>query len=315
MQNKSFKAAAVQASPVFLDKKRTVEKACHLINEAGKKGAKLIVFPESFIPCYPDWVWVLPPGKGSMHSELYSEFVENSVSIPDEYTSKLCNAAKKAKAYVVMGLSERNSEASNSSLYNSLLYINPDGKIMGKHRKLVPTGGERLVWAMGNGSTLEAYDTEFGKIGGLICWENYMPLARNAIYSYGTEIYLAPTWDKGESWITTLKHISNEGGVYVIGCCIAMRKKDIPDKYEFRNLYAPEKEWISTGESMILEPGGKIIAGSLSKKEDILICEIDLSKIKKSKWLLDTSGHYSRPDVFKFTINKNPNLNIESEYR
>jgi len=312
MKNNFFKAAAVQASPVFLDKKRTVEKACHLINEASKKGAKLVVFPESYIPCYPDWVWLIPSGKGSMHSELYSEFVENSVSIPDDSVSKLCRAAKKAKVNVVMGMSERNSESSNSSLYNTLLYIDSDGNILGKHRKLVPTGGERLVWAMGNGSTLEAYDTDTGKIGGLICWENYMLLARNAMYSYGTQVYVAPTWDKGESWLTALKHIANEGGLFVIGCCMVLRKKEIPDKYKFRDLYASEKDWISTGESVIVNPGGKIIAGPLSKEEGILIADIDLSDIRRSKWQLDTSGHYSRPDVFKFTVNKNPYPNIES---
>lgn len=312
MKNNFFKAAAVQASPVFLDKKRTVEKACHFIGEASKKAVKLVVFPESYIPCYPDWVWVVPSGSGSMHSELYSEFVENSVTIPDDSVNKLCRAAKKAKVNVVMGLSERNSESSNSSLYNTLLYIDSDGKILGKHRKLVPTGGERLVWAMGNGSTLEAYDTDIGKIGGLICWENYMLLARNAMYSYGTQIYVAPTWDKGESWLTALKHIANEGGLFVIGCCMVLHKKEIPEKYKFRNLYAPEKDWISTGESVIVNPAGKIIAGPLSKEEGILIAEIDLSAILKSKWQLDTSGHYSRPDVFKFAINKNPNPNIES---
>lgn len=310
MTNNVFKAAVVQASPIFLDRKATVEKACGLISDAASKGAKLIVFPEAYIPAYPDWVWVIPSGKKKMLDELYAELLENSLTIPDQWTEKLCKAAKKAKAYVVMGLSERNSEASNASLFNTLLYIDPDGKIMGKHRKLVPTGGERLVWSQGDGSTLEVFDTPLGKLGGLICWENYMPLARYTLYSWGIQIYTAPTWDHGEPWLSTLRHIAKEGSIYVLGSCIVMRKSDIPDKFEFKALYAPTKEWINTGDSVIIDPNGKIIAGPISMKEEIIYADINPSLMQGTKWILDTAGHYSRPDIFKLSVNTSPNKMI-----
>jgi nitrilase len=310
MTNNEFKAAVVQASPIFLDRKVTVEKACGLISDAASKGAKLIVFPEAYIPAYPDWVWVIPSGKKKMLDELYAELLENAITIPDKWTEKLCQAAKKAKAYVIMGLSERNSEASNASLFNTLLYIDPDGKIMGKHRKLVPTGGERLVWSQGDGSTLGVFDTPIGKLGGLICWENYMPLARYTLYSWGIQIYTAPTWDNGEPWLSTLRHIAKEGSVYVLGSCIVMRKSDIPDKFEFKTLYAPTKEWINTGDSVIIDPNGKIIAGPVTMKEEIIYADINPSLMQGTKWILDTAGHYSRPDVFKLSVNTSPNKMI-----
>ncbi len=162
----SFKIASVQATPVYLDRDATIDKACGLIAEAGRNGACLIVFPESFVPAYPDWVWAVPPGQGGLLNELYARLLDNAVEIPSAATQRLCQAAKRAKAHVVMGMTERNTEASGGSLYNTLLYIDAQGSILGKHRKLVPTGGERLVWAQGDGSTLEVYDTPFGKLGG-----------------------------------------------------------------------------------------------------------------------------------------------------
>ncbi len=169
------KIAAAQLSPVFLNKEETVEKACKAIAEAGENGAKVIVFPEAFISGYPDWVWLIPNSKGADLNKLYVELVENAVSIPDNSTAKLCEAAKTAGIFVVIGIHERNSETSGTSLYNSLLFINEQGNIVGKHRKLIPTGGERLIWAQGDGSTLRSYETQAGKIAGLICWENYIP--------------------------------------------------------------------------------------------------------------------------------------------
>ncbi len=179
----TLKVAAVQAAPVFLNRDATVEKSCELIAEAAAQGAKLIVFPEAFIPTYPLWAWEIPPRQNRMLADLYAALVDQSVTIPSEATEKLCRAAQRAGTYVVMGINERNIEASNSSLYNTLIYIDPFGVLLGKHRKLVPTGAERMVWAAGDGSTFDVYDTPYGKIGGLICWENYMPLARYAMYA------------------------------------------------------------------------------------------------------------------------------------
>ncbi len=177
-QTNAIKVAVVQATPVFLDLEATVDKACRLIEKVGENGGRLAAFTESFIPAYPDWVWAVPAGEEELMNEMYAELLANSVEIPSMATQRLCQAARHAKTTVVIGINERNVEASGGSLYNTLLFISDKGEILGRHRKLVPTGGERLVWAQGDGSTLAVYDTPFGKLGGLICWENYMPLAR-----------------------------------------------------------------------------------------------------------------------------------------
>ncbi len=300
-----FRIAAVQASPVFLNREATLEKACNLITEAGAQGARLVVFPESFIPAYPDWVWVVPPGKQKIFSELYADFLENSVEVPGAVTERLAGAAKKSGAYVVMGVTERDAQASRSSLYNTLLYFSPEGSLMGKHRKLVPTGGERLVWAQGDGSTLDVYDTPLGKIGGLICWENYMPLARYTMYAWGAQIYIAATWDYGEPWLSTLRHIAKEGRVYVIGCCIALRRDDIPDRFEYKQkFYSKGRDWINAGDSAIVNPDGEFIAGPVRMKEEILYAEVDPQLMRGPKWMLDVAGHYARPDVFELIVHR-----------
>ena len=233
----TFRIAVVQSAPVFMDRGATVAKACELIAEAGQSGARLVVFPEAFIPTYPDWVWRIPPGEHRMLADLYGELLDQSMVIPSLDTEQLCEAARQAGVYVVVGLNERNAEASNASLYNTLLYIDAEGNLLGKHQKLVPTAPERMVWAQGNGSTLGVYDTPFGRLSGLICWENYMPLARYALYAWGVQIYLAPTWDRGEPWLSTLRHIAKEGRVDVGGCSIALRKEDIPGRVGVKAKY------------------------------------------------------------------------------
>jgi nitrilase len=301
----TFKIAVVQAAPVVLDREATVSKACELIAEAGRSGARLVVFPEAFIPTYPDWVWRIPPGQHRVLADMYAELLEQSVEIPGPVTEDLSQAARQAGVYVAMGLNERNVQASNASLYNTLLYIGPEGDLLGKHRKLVPTAPERMVWAQGDGSTLEVYDTSLGKLGGLICWENYMPLARYSLYAWGVQIYLAPTWDNGEPWLSTLRHIAKEGRVYVVGCSIAMRKQDIPDHFEFKAKYYSEVgEWINKGDSAIVSPDGKLVAGPLNAEEGILYAELDPRQMRGSKWNLDVAGHYARPDVFHLTVSK-----------
>ena len=304
MNGNMVKVAAAQMAPHFLDREKTVEKACDLISQAGKNGARLIVFPEAFISGYPDWVWVVPNGNSNMLDELYQALVENAVTIPDEATRQLSQAAKDAGIYVAMGVHERNSEASGATLFNTLLYINDLGTIIGKHRKLIPTGGERLVWGQGDGSTLSAFDTPFGKLGGLLCWENYMPLARQAMYSVGTEIYLTPTWDSSDNWLLSMRHIAREGGMFVINVCQAVRMDDIPDRYEFKQLYSGDREWVNGGNSCIINPRGEIIAGPSQNKQEILYAEIDLSLITKTKRSFDVAGHYARPDVFRYEVNK-----------
>ncbi|MCP4882161.1 MAG: carbon-nitrogen hydrolase family protein [Flavobacteriales bacterium] len=303
---KNATLAVAQIAPVFLDKKKTVQKACKAIIEAGEKGAELIVFPEAFISGYPDWVWLIPNSKGADLNELYVKLVENSVSVPDDATRKLCEAAKKAKIHVVMGMHERNSETSGASLFNSLLFIDNQGLIVGKHRKLIPTGGERLVWSQGDGSSLNSYDTSIGKIAGLICWENFMPLARNAIYESGAQILATPTWDKSPNWLQSMQHIAREGGLFVVSACMAIKIDDIPDEYEFKKLYPEGREWINVGNSAIIAPNGQILAGPLEAEEGILYAEVDLDQIIKAKRMFDAVGHYSRPDVFRSGIHNIP---------
>src|ERR671916_1778454 len=302
----TFKIATVQSAPVFMDREATVDKTCELIAEAAQdNGVRLVVFPEAFIPTYPDWVWRIPPGEHRMLADMYGELLEHSVTIPSPATERLCQAAKKAGVYVVVGLNERNAEPSNASLYNTLLYIDAEGNMLGKHQKLVPTAPERMVWAQGNGSTLGVYDTPFGRLSGLICWENYMPLARYALYAWGVQIYLAPTWDRGEPWLSTLRHIAKEGRVYVVGCSIAMRKEDIPDDFEFKaKYYSDVGEWINKGDSAIVGPDGKFVAGPLNSEEGILYAELDPRQMSGSKWNLDVAGHYARPDVFRLTVSR-----------
>ena len=298
----SIKISLAQISPVFLNKKKTIKKACDAISEAGNNGAKLLVFPEAFISGYPDWIWLIQNSKSAELNELYIKLVENAVSIPDESTNLLCKAAKKAGINVAIGMSEKNSETSNTSLYNSLLFISDKGEILGKHRKLIPTSAERLIWAQGEGNTIKSYPSSAGRLGGLICWENLMPLARNALYQTGIQLLVAPTWDKSSNWQTSMQHIAREGGVYIVSCCMAIKTNAIPDEYEFKELYPEGREWINTGNSCIISPDGKIIAGPLEMEEGILYAEIDFDKIIAAKRMFDVVGHYSRPDVFDFKI-------------
>jgi nitrilase len=310
---RTFTVAAVQAAPVFLDRYATVQKACKLVAEAAKAGARIIVFPEAFVPAYPDWVWTLAPAESKALYGLYGELLDQSVAVPSPATEAIGQAARGAGAYVVIGVNEKNVEASGSSLYNTLLYFGADGRLLGKHRKLMPTAAERLVWAAGAGDTLEVFDTPYGKLGGLICWENYMPLARYAMYAWGTQIYVAPTWDRGEPWLSTLRHIAKEGRTYVIGVCMALHRDDIPDRYEFKERYG-DRTWINPGDSAIVGPDGEFLAGPAHEEQTILYAEIDMPQLERSKWMLDVAGHYARPDVFQLTVNRiaNPMINVSA---
>jgi nitrilase len=301
----AFLIAAVQASPVFLDREATLEKACSLIREAAAAGARLVVFPEAFLPAYPFWIWFVPAGKTTVLRSLYADLLDNSVSVPGEVAHRLGDVARETGVYVAMGINERNVEASGTSLYNSILYLGPDGSILGTHRKLVPTAGERLVHAQGDGSTLGVHDLPIGRLGGLICWENYMPLARYSLYAAGIELYVAPTWDRGEPWTSTLRHIAKEGRVYVIGCCTALRTDQIPERYGFlREYLPPDLEWINPGGSSIVDPDGKFVVEPVLERERILYAEVEPTNLRGPRWQLDVAGHYGRPDVFRLSVDR-----------
>lgn len=303
----TVKVAAVQACPVYLDRAATVAKACELIAEVGSAGAALAVFPEAFIPGYPLWVWFIPPGHTHPLRELYAEWLANAVTVPSDTTDQLCQAARQAGVAVAIGINELNTEASGTTVYNTLLYIGADGSIVGKHRKIMPTGGERMVWALGDGSDLQAYHLPFATVGGLLCWEHYMPLARYAMAVWGTEILVAPTWDHGEPWLSTMRHGAKEGRCYVISCCSAVHKDDIPDRLPFKAKYLGDVEgWINRGDSVIVDPDGKLLAGPLHEEAGILYADLEAAKVTGPRWQLDIAGHYARPDIFELIVHRTP---------
>jgi nitrilase len=303
-------AAAVQATPVFLDREATVAKSVKLIKEAGKAGAGLVVFPEAFVPAYPEWVWRLSPWNGPS-SKLYGRLLEQSVEIPGPATEALGKAAAQAKTYVAIGVDER--DPNGSTIYNTLVYLAPDGSLLGKHRKLMPTGGERLVWGYGDGSTMEVWDTPFGRLGGLLCWENYMPLARAAMYAKGIDVWVASTWDDDPTWVATLQHIAKEGRVDVIGVNTVMRATDVPkDVPGYDEVWANDDAWMSHGRSAIVAAGGEILAGPLVDEEGILYAELDVEKARGQRYAFDPVGHYARPDVFELIVHEERRSPVEA---
>jgi len=301
--------AAVQATPVLLDRDATLQRVVELTHEAAGNGAELIVFPETFIPGYPDWVWHVTPWAGPS-ADLYQRLLDQSVAIPSPATDVLAEAARSAGAYLAVGINERDLEG--STIYNSLLYLDPAGQIIGVHRKLMPTGGERLVHGQGDGSGLISFATPGGRVGGLICWENYMPLARTAMYAQGVEVYVAPTWDNSDVWVPTLRHIAKEGRCYVIGTNTVQRGSDIRvDELGLSEVYR-DRDWVSRGNACIVGPDGKILAGPLHEETGILYAEVDPATVARERLKFDACGHYSRNDVFQLTVDDRPLVSLTS---
>src|SRR2546430_9551745 len=250
-------AAAVQATPVFLDREATIEKACRLAKEAAALGAELIVFPEAFVPGCLDWVWRSQRWRDA--SARYRRLLEASVTVGSPPTEARAGAARDAGAYLCVGVNEL--DEAGGTLYNTLLCFSPEGELASRHRKLMPTGGERLVWGMGDGSTLAAFDTPFGRVGALTCWEQYMPLAKYAMYAQGIDILLAPTWDNGENWICTLRHNAREGRVFVIGVASVLSGPDVPADFPGRDgLYGGDEGWAGPRRAGLREPRRRPLA-------------------------------------------------------
>ena len=307
-----FKVAVVQASPVLFNRDATIEKTCRLILEAAEKDVKLILFPEAFIPAYPRGLsfGAVVGSRSSAGRLTWQRYWENAVDVPGPDVEIIGEAVREAGVYLAIGVIERDTQFSQGTLYCTLLYFGPDGKLLGKHRKLKPTGSERLIWGEGDGSTLTVLETELGKIGGLICWENYMPLARMAMYSKGVEIYLAPTADARDSWQSTLRHIACEGRCFVLGCNQFVTKEMYPDDLEGLDELDEHPDVICRGGSAIISPFGEVLDGPLYDKEGILFADIDLAEVARSKFDFDVVGHYARPDVFQLVVNESPLLPV-----
>ena len=300
--------AIVQKSPVFLDKQKTIDLAVAMVEEAAGNGAEMVVFTEAFIPGYPAWVWRLRPGGDWGTSEaLHQRLLNNAVNVDSDDLDPLYEAARKHNVTIVCGIEERDNKLSQATLYNTAIIIGPDGTLLNKHRKLMPTNPERMVWGFGDASGLKVVDTPAGRVGTLLCWENYMPLARYAMYSQGIEIYIAPTYDSGDGWLGSLQHIAREGCCWVIGCGNLMRGSDIPADFpEKDSLYPDADEWINSGDSVVIAPGGEIVAGPMREQSGILYSEIDRDKVGIARRALDVTGHYSRPDIFQLHVNTKP---------
>ncbi|MEX0958388.1 MAG: carbon-nitrogen hydrolase family protein [Burkholderiales bacterium] len=297
--------AVVQNPPVLLNRDATIADAVDAVAEAARNGAQLVVFPEAYIPGYPAWIWRLRPGGDmALAEQLHARLLANAVSVDHGDLDPLRDAAREHAVTIVCGIDERDTEFSRGTVYNSVVTIGPDGSLLNRHRKLMPTNPERMVWGFGDASGLKVVDTPCGRVGTLICWENYMPLARCALYALGVEIYIAPTYDAGEKWIGTLQHIAREGGCWVIGSGMAFRGSDIPDDLPGKaELYPNAEEWINPGDSIVIEPGGKIAAGPMRRETGILYADIDLERVGIARRSLDVVGHYARPDIFRLQVN------------
>eukprot|EP00667_Euglena_gracilis_P013219 EG_transcript_13612 len=293
------RVAVVQASPVLFDSEGCIQKVRTLTAEAAANGAQLILFPEAFIPAYPRGL-SFGTVVGSRRPEgrhTWQRYFESSVEVPGRQTHALGEIARQAKVYLVIGVTER----AGGTLYCSVLFFSPTGELLHKHRKLKPTGAERLVWGEGDGSSLQAVPTPHGRLGTLVCWENYMPLARLALFSQGVDIYLAPTADSRDTWQATMRHIACEGRCFVLGCNQYVEKSMYPaDLIGIEDL-ASQPEVMCRGGSCIVSPLGEVLEGPLWDQEGILYASLDLGEVVRSKLDFDVVGHYARPDVFKFT--------------
>ena len=295
----AFRVAAVQATPVFLDRPATVDLVAAEVAAAAAGGADLVVFPESFVPGYPDWVWRRPP---MSDGEWYARFSANAVDLGGTDLDPVRAAAREAGVWVALGITERSP---SSTLYNTVVYIDGEGRTAATHRKLVPTGAERLVWANGQDHLLTVVDVGGVRIGALICWENYMPLARAAMYQQGIDVLLAPTWDNSDAWVPTLRHIAKEGQIFVVGVTAHLRGSDVPrDLPDAGDLYGGDDDWMSRGNTTVVAPGGEILAGPLVGERGTVSATLDMDRIAAGRRMFDPVGHYARPDVLSLRFER-----------
>jgi nitrilase len=299
----SIRVAVVQAAPVVFDVSRTLAKLTDLTADAARRGARLAVFPEAFVSAYPKGLGFgarlgMRSAEGREEFRLY---YDSAIDVPGPATDVLGSAARAGRLHLVVGVVERDG----GTLYCTVLFFGPEGRLLGKHRKLMPTALERLVWGQGDGSTLTVLETEIGKLGAVICWENYMPLLRMAMYGKGVQLYCAPTVDDRDSWLPTMRHIALEGRCFVLSACQYLTRADCPADYACVQGDDPRTVLIRGG-SCIVAPLGQVLAGPHFEGETILTADLDLAEIARGKYDLDVTGHYARPDVFRLYVNEQP---------
>ena len=298
--------AVVQSPPVLLDKRASMARAAALVDEAARGGARFVAFPETFLPGYPTWIWRLRPGRDmTLIGEIHTKLIENAIDLARDDLAPLREAARSNNTTVLCGVNELDGEFSRGTLYNTVVLIGADGEVKNRHRKLMPTNPERMVWGTGDAQGLRTVETPIGRVGALICWENFMPLARYALYADGMEILFAPTWDSGDGWIGTMQHIAREGRCFVVGCGTALEATDIPADFPGRSeLFPDANEWVNDGDSVVVAPGGKIIAGPMRREKGILFADLDRAAVAPARRVLDVAGHYARADVFQLHIRR-----------
>lgn len=292
----TVRAAVVQAAPIVFDLEATLDKVDRLTERAGD--AELVVFPEAFVSGYPRGASFgavvgsrTPEGRA-----LYRRYAESSITVPGPAVDRISAVAAKNGCHLVIGVIERGGD----TLYCTALTFGPEGQLLGKHRKLMPTGAERLVWGFGDGSTMPVFDTPIGRLGSVICWENYMPAMRMHMYAKGVQLYCAPTADPRESWVASMRHIACEGRCFVLAANQFARRDDYPADYP---LDAAPDTVLCPGNSVIVDPLGEILAGPEAEGETILRATLDLGRITEGKYDFDAVGHYARPDVFQLSVN------------
>jgi nitrilase len=298
---RSVRAAVVQNSAVVFDRDATLDKVAGLTAEAASQGAELVVFPEAFISAYPKGLsfGATIGGRTPVGREDFRRYFESAVDLVGPEARRLQQIAGDHGVHLVIGVIERDG----GTLYCTAVFLSPDGRLLGKHRKLMPTASERLVWGFGDGSTLPVFDTPLGRLGAVICWENYMPLLRTAMYAKNIQLYCAPTADDRETWLATMRHVALEGRCFVLSACQFLLRSDCPDDYAAIQGNDPDTV-LMRGGSCIIGPLGQVLAGPVFNQSQILVADLDMAEIARGKYDFDVVGHYARPDIFQLRVNE-----------
>lgn len=307
-----IRLAAAQVTPAFLDLDGTIAKAVSVIEAAGREEAQLVAFAEAWVPGYPMWVFGSAGWDDPAAKRAYARLHANSLRVPSPQTDALCDAARRAGTMVVMGMNECDADYSRGTLFNSLLYISAQGELMGVHRKLTPTHAERIIWGAGDGSTLSVFDTPIGRVGGLICWEHWLPLGRHAMHAKGEQIHVAAWPELPEIHQVSSRSYAFEGRCFVVCVGSYMRKSDVPEDFELTHVldaggqFSDDADELLPGGSGIIGPDGNWIVGPTAGREEIIYADVDLARAVEEQLALDTSGHYNRPDIFQLTVDDRP---------